>query len=130
MDIISLLARAVDQNGIDPDNLNLTTTDPQMIGMQRKYCKLDLCPIEWATMKYRPTIVGSAIYAILFSVLLFGQLYYGIRHKTWSYLVVLWLGILGEIIGYNGRILLNRNPFPMKNFLMSVQPALLSANMG
>lgn len=125
MDIFNIIARAVDENGIDPNNLNYTTTDPKIIKLQRKYCTL-ACPMEWATMHYRPTIPGNAAYAGCLAVLLVAQLFYGIRKKTWSYMGAVSLGVIGEVAGYIGRILLNRNPFLMKNFLMSVKLTKMS----
>lgn len=121
MDFYTILARGLDKNGIDPDNINVSSTDPQYIGMARKYCKIDSqppCPIEWATMQYRPTIPGNAVYLVCFLALLGGQLFYGIRKKTWTYLGALTTGVLLEIIGYIGRFMLNRNPFIMNNFLV------------
>ncbi|KAF2175307.1 RTA1-domain-containing protein [Zopfia rhizophila CBS 207.26] len=134
MDVLRIIARAVDENGIDPDNLNLTTTDPRLIQMQKKYCKIDLCPIEWATMHYRPIIPGNAAYAGCLAALLAAQLFYGIRKKTWSYMGAVSMGVLGEIVGYIGRIMLNRNPFLMNNFLinlipLTIAPALLTAGI-
>src|SRR4051794_24085848 len=35
MEFVSLLARAVDKNGIDPDNINVNSTDPVYAAMAR-----------------------------------------------------------------------------------------------
>jgi len=115
---IQFIARAVDKNGIDPNNLNTTTTDPKLIDLQKDYCEVGKCPLEWAIMHYRPTIPGNAAYAACFVILLLPQLWFGIRKKTWNYMVAVCLGILGETIGYVGRVMYNRNPFPMRNFLL------------
>jgi hypothetical protein len=116
----ALLARRVDNNGVDSAHLDLTTTNRTLIAMQRKYCKLGECPIEWATIQYRPTVAGNVIYLLCFLCLLGAQLFYGIRKKTWTYLGTLTAGILLEIIGYIGRLMLNQNPFIMNNFLTYV----------
>lgn len=118
MDFISLVARGLDENGIDPDNIDVKSTNATYIAMARRYCKVDMCPQEWATLQYRPSIAGNAIYGILFAILLAGQLFYGIRKKTWTYMAALSIGIFGEIVGYIGRIMLNKNPFLMDNFLV------------
>jgi hypothetical protein len=92
--------------------------------MARKYCKIDsvpACPIEWATIKYRPTMAGNIIYLLCFLAIFGGQLFYGIRKKTWTYLGTMTVGLLLEIIGYIGRVMLNKNPFIMNNFLTYVQ---------
>jgi H+/Cl- antiporter ClcA len=113
-----LLARALDQNGIDPNNINKTTTDPLIIAMSRKYCKVGTCPTSWQVIDYRPSLAGNAIYMTVFILLLCTQAYFGMRHKTWKYTTILLTGLLGEIVGYAGRLMLNANPFLMNNFLV------------
>jgi len=120
LSIINLIARAVDKNGIDPDNLNTTTTDPMLIGMQRKYCKPGKCPAEWAIIDYQPTFAGNTVYGLCFLVLLAPQLWFGIRYKTWTYMTAVCLGLIGEVVGYIGRLMLSKNNFPLNNFLMLV----------
>ena len=116
--MLSLLTRALDQNGIDPDNIHVTTTDPTEIAMSRKYCKVGTCPSSWQTIEYRPNIAGNAIYMTCFILLLLAQVWFGIRSKTWTYTATMCIGILGEIVGYVGRVMLNMNPFLMNNFLV------------
>lgn len=130
----ALLARKIDQNGVNTTNLDLTTTNRTLIAMQRKYCKIGECPIEWATIQYRPTIAGNVIYLLCFLALLGVQLFYGIRKKTWTYLGAVSVGLLLEITGYIGRIMLNQNPFIMNNFLtnlipLTIAPALFTAGI-
>lgn len=114
----SLLARALDQNGIDPNNINTNITDPLIIAMSRKYCKVGTCPASWQVIDYRPSPAGNAIFMTTFILLLLAQAYFGLRHKTWKYAALLTTGILGEIVGYAGRLMLNANPFLMNNFLV------------
>lgn len=135
MEFASLVARApLDNNGIDRDNIDITSTNATYIAMARKYCKVGTCPVEWATIQYRPTMPGNIIYLLCFLVLLGGQLFYGIRNKTWSYMSTVSTGILLEIIGYIGRLMLHQNPFIMNNFLvnlipLTIAPALLTAGI-
>lgn len=119
--MLSLFARATAEQlaNVTVDNLDLKTHDPALIKVQRKLCTLDLnCPIEWATMHYLPNFAGNAVYLGCFAILLLGQLWFGFRHRTWKYMVSVCLGITGEMVGYFGRLLYNKNPFPLKNFLM------------
>jgi hypothetical protein len=119
--MLSLFARATAEQiaNVTVDNLDLKTHDPALIKAQRKLCTLDLgCPIEWATMHYLPNFPGNAVYLGCFAILLLGQLWFGFRHRTWKYMVSVCFGILGEMVGYFGRLLYNKNPFPLKNFLM------------
>lgn len=114
----SLLARALDRNGIDPNNIDTNSTDPLIIAMSRKYCKVGSCPASWQVIDYRPSLSGNAIYMTLFILLLLTQAYLGVRHKTWKYTAVLITGLLGETVGYAGRLMLTANPFLMNNFLV------------
>ncbi|KAF1957466.1 RTA1-domain-containing protein [Byssothecium circinans] len=131
---LPLLARKLDQNGIDPDHLILNTTNPVLIAMQKKYCRVGTCPPEWAILHYRPNFIGNTIYLAMFGLLLAGQLWFGIRKKTYKYCATVCLGVIGEMVGYVGRLMLNKNPFPMNNFLinlvpLTVAPALLTGGI-
>jgi hypothetical protein len=118
--LFQLISRAVDQNGIDPDNVDVNTKDPLKIAMSKKYCKVGTCPESWQTIAYRPSIAGNVIYLLLFFALFGGQVWFGIRKKTWSFMGTMCAGILGEAVGYIGRVMLNLNPFSMNNFLVWV----------
>ncbi|KAF3049685.1 hypothetical protein E8E11_010144 [Didymella keratinophila] len=122
----SLLARALDQNGIDPNNINTTTTDPLIIAMSRKYCKVGTCPTSWQVIDYRPSLAGNAIDMAMFILFLLTQAYFGVQHKTWKYTAILLTGLLGEIVGYAGRLMLHLNPFLMNNFLVNLIPLTLA----
>lgn len=113
-----LLARALDRNGIDPHNLNTTSTDPLTIAMSRKYCTVGTCPSSWQVIEYRPNIAGNSIYMACFIVLLLAQGWFAWRHKMWKYGAVVGIGLLGETVGYVGRVMLSGNPFLMNNFLV------------
>lgn len=76
------------------------------------------CPIERGIVRYQPTIAGNTIYGVCFILLLLAQIYFGMRKKTWTYMAAVCLGIFGEIVGYIGRLMLNKNPFDMNNFLV------------
>ncbi|KAJ4379108.1 hypothetical protein N0V86_005150 [Didymella sp. IMI 355093] len=122
----SLLARALDQNGIDPNNINTTTTDPLIIAMSRRYCKVGTCPPSWQVIDYRPSPAGNGIYMGIFIVLLLAHAYLGVRYKTWKYTGLLVTGLLGEVVGYAGRLMLHANPFLMNNFLVNLIPLTLA----
>ncbi|CAH0023260.1 unnamed protein product [Clonostachys rhizophaga] len=60
------------------------------------------------------------------------QLYFGIRCKTWSYLVAMVLGLVTEGVGYIGRLQLHNDPFNFNYFLvylvcLTIGPAFLTA---
>lgn len=83
---------------------------------------------------YLPTLAGNGIFAGIFGALVIGQLYLGIKHKTWGYMSAMILGLTLEIIGYVARVMLHNSPFDNNDFLMSlvcltIAPALLSASV-
>lgn len=85
---------------------------------RKPICTVGTCPLEMGIIRYQPTFAGNSIYGVCFILLLLVQLYFGIRKKTWTYMSAVCLGIFGEIVGYGGRLMLNKNPFDMNNFLM------------
>jgi len=116
--ILHLIVSAVDENGIDPDNIDINSTDPLKIAISRRYCKVGKCPESWQVIEYRPNIEANIIYMLIFLILLGGQLWFGIQNKTWSFMETMCADILGEAIGYIGRVMLNLNLFSMNNFLV------------
>ena len=122
-------------------NSNLTHSNGHGIGygnitllMNPELCTLETCDLSMASFLYLPTVPGNAIYAAIFAIYIIAQLFLGIKHKTWGYMVAMVLGLLLEVIGYVARIMLHNSPFDNNNFLMylvtlTIAPALLSASV-
>lgn len=81
-------------------------------------CTVETCPLSCAQVEYLPTVAGNATYAAAFGLLLIVQLGLGIKYKIWGFLVGMTCGIVIEIVGYVGRIMLHNNPFDFNNFIM------------
>ena len=81
-------------------------------------CTLALCPLEYAFVHYDPDLLGNALYAGFFAFLLLLQIGLGVRYKTWSFMAGMCSGLVLEVFGYVGRILLHNDPFSDNNFLM------------
>ena len=99
-----------------------------------RLCTLETCDLSMASFLYIPTLPGNAIFAAIFGIYLVAQIFLGIKHKTWGYMVAMVMGLVLEVIGYIGRILLHNDPFNDDNFLMylvtlTIAPALLSASV-
>lgn len=95
-------------------------------------CTLDTCDFTLSQTGYRPNLGGNTFYTALFGLFFLAQIYQGVRHKTWGFMVAMLFGIGLEIIGYAARIMLNINPFNRDAFLMyivclTIGPAFLSA---
>lgn len=81
-------------------------------------CTLETCPRSCAQVEYLPTLAGNAIYAAAFGLLLIAQLGLGMKYKTWGFMIGMVCGLLLEIVGYAGRIMLHNNVFDFNNFIM------------
>lgn len=98
-------------------------------------CTLSTCSVEeYGQIKYIPNLAGNAIYAGIFGVLLASQLFLGIRFKTWGYLTGMLFGLLLEIVGYIGRIMLHNDIFNKNSFIiyligLTIGPAFLTASI-
>jgi len=92
------------------------------------------CPVEGTLYGYYPSIEANAFFAAFFGLCLVINLVLGIRYKTWTYMIALCLGCLGELVGYIGRILLYNNPYDETGFQMQIccliiSPAFVSAGI-
>ena len=81
-------------------------------------CTLQTCDLSMASFLYLPTVGGNALYAGIFGIMFVGQLYLGIRHKTWGYMIAMLCGLALEIVGYVSRVMLNSSPFNNNDFLI------------
>ncbi|RAO64523.1 uncharacterized protein BHQ10_000535 [Talaromyces amestolkiae] len=95
-------------------------------------CTLDTCPLDWAQVDYVPSLPGNLIYVAIFGLALLLQIAFGVYYKTWTYMIAMIGGLVGEIIGYIGRVQMHYNPFPQTPFLeylvcLTIAPAFLSA---
>ena len=81
-------------------------------------CTLALCPLEYAFVTYDPNLAGNVFYAAIFGLLLLAQTALGIRYKTWSFMFGMCAGLVLEVVGYAGRVLMHYDPFSNNNFLL------------
>ena len=97
-------------------------------------CTLDTCPIEHAYLHYQPSIPGNAFMLAAFAVLIPPVVYFGVKYRTRLFSSLLTIGLIGEVVGYVGRLLLHRNPFLRRNFAIylvpiTLAPAFMSASI-
>ncbi len=90
------------------------------------------CPIEGTTYAYYPSLPGNAILASVFGLCAIAQVVLGIRYRFRKYSILIFLGCIGETIGYIGRVMLHNNPWSdsamiMNILLLIVSPSFLSA---
>ncbi|KAL1801190.1 hypothetical protein ACET3X_001532 [Alternaria dauci] len=92
------------------------------------------CPVEGTLYGYYPSLGANAFFTAFFALCLIIQVGLGIRYKTWTYMIALSLGCLGEVVGYAGRLIMYNNPFDETGFQMQIccliiSPAFISAGI-
>lgn len=92
------------------------------------------CTIEGTLYGYYPSLGANAFFAAFFALCFIVQLVLGIRYKTWTYMIALCLGCLGEAVGYGGRIMMHNDPFADAGFMsqiccLIISPAFIAAGI-
>lgn len=89
----------------------------------------DLCPVE-ATIYGAELSKGAAVFfGIAFLTCFIVQIYFGIRARTWSFLIWLGLGTIFECLGYLARFSLARNPWSLNSFIVQYLTLLLAPTL-
>ncbi|KAF2148648.1 RTA1-domain-containing protein [Myriangium duriaei CBS 260.36] len=116
--------------------INGTTMVPSLNGtlISKHDCTVATCSMRYAELLYIPSKAGNAVYLVLFVFLLLAQGGLGVRYRTWGFMVGLVCGLLLEIIGYAGRLMLHNNVFSFGSFVtylvcLTIAPAFLSASI-
>ena len=81
-------------------------------------CTLQTCSLDYAIVDYLPMLAPNVTYLACFAVILLGQLGFGIRHRIWGFLAGMFCGLMLEILGYAGRVMLHDNPFKLNSFVL------------
>jgi hypothetical protein len=80
-------------------------------------CTVQTCSLQCGQITFQPTEAGNATYCAMMGAILLLQLALGIRYRTWGFMVGMCSGLLLEVIGYAGRLMLHNDPFSFNNFL-------------
>lgn len=72
-------------------------------------CTPTTCPVEQGWLSVPPSLEGAAIILAAFTLLVPINLWTGARNRTTAYSLTLITGLLLEIMGYVGRLLLRSN---------------------
>ncbi|KFY08683.1 hypothetical protein V492_06005 [Pseudogymnoascus sp. VKM F-4246] len=80
----------------------------------------ELCPVSATTYGYYPNFGGNVFFTAFFGVLFITGLAIGIRGKTWTFALALGIGSGLEMLGYVGRVMMNKNPWDSAGFKMQI----------
>jgi hypothetical protein len=70
-----------------------------------------ICPIEATLYGYRPTLGATALFAAIFAINLVVTLGLMVRSRLWSFQAWLSVGLIFEVIGYAGRLMMHQDPW-------------------
>ena len=92
------------------------------------------CPVEATIYGYTPNLAANTIFVVIFGLCLLAHSFLGLKHRTWTYLIALWFGCLGETLGYIGRIMLwdnawSENGFNIQICCLIISPAFITAGV-
>ncbi|KAL4914838.1 RTA1 like protein-domain-containing protein [Aspergillus aurantiobrunneus] len=95
-------------------------------------CTVETCPLSMASVEYIPLLWCQILFMAIFGAAAIAQLGLGIRYKTWTFMVAMVLGLIGEVVGYGGRVSLHDDPFNGDAFLqylvaLTLAPAFFTA---
>ncbi|KAL8668782.1 MAG: hypothetical protein Q9168_006607 [Polycauliona sp. 1 TL-2023] len=80
----------------------------------------EFCTVKATTYGYRPSLGASSFFIAVFAACLGAQVLQGFKWKTRTYMIVMTLGCLGEVVGYAGRLIMNNNPWDDTGFQMQI----------
>lgn len=92
------------------------------------------CPVEGGLYSYNPNLGGNAFLLAVYAALIPIVLYFGFRYRTRVFAVTLSSGLLFELLGFIGRVLLhgsrgNEGYFFLAHFGTVLGPTLISTSM-
>ncbi|KAF1969976.1 RTA1-domain-containing protein [Bimuria novae-zelandiae CBS 107.79] len=92
------------------------------------------CPVEATLYGYYPSLGWNAFFVGFFGLCCVFNLGFGIRYRTWTYMIALCLGCGAEAAGYAGRVMMHSNPYDDIGFqiqicLLIISPAFISAGI-
>ena len=97
-------------------------------------CTMDTCPIKFSIYGYNPSKPANIIFCAISGLSLIMHTIQGIRWKSWSFMIIMSIGVFGEAVGYVGRVLMhndvfNANDFKIQTICLTVAPAFLAAGV-
>lgn len=78
------------------------------------------CTVENSVYGYAPSLGGNAFFVAFFLACVIPQLYFGIRYKTWTYMLAMVLACFDQALGYAGRLMLHRNVYNRVGFQIQI----------
>lgn len=84
------------------------------------------CTFEVSIYGFQPSLAANAFFLTFFAIAGVTNVVFGIRYRTWSYMVALVLGCLAAAVGYVGRLIMRDNPFADAGFITQICCLIIS----
>jgi RTA1 like protein len=78
------------------------------------------CPPSESIYGYAPSLSANAFFAAFFGTFMVINIFFGIRYRSWTFLIAMAVGCMTECLGYVGRVLLHSNPFSNPGFEIQI----------
>ena len=59
----------------------------------------EFCPVQFTIYGYFPSLGANAFFCAFFGICAFLHFVFGLRWKTWTYMIALTFGCIGECLG-------------------------------
>ena len=76
-----------------------TTLPPTNYSTQNCTSVSIYCPVEFTVYAYYPSLGANAFFCAFFGIAALLQFVFGLRWKTWTYMIALTWGCIGECLG-------------------------------
>ncbi|KAK1597129.1 RTA1 like protein [Colletotrichum navitas] len=87
------------------------------------------CPVELTVYGTYLSKPAATFFGIAFGACFIFQLYFGMRSRTWSFIIWLGIGTIFEVLGYWGRAKLADNPWELNAFAQQYLTLLLAPTL-
>ncbi|CAF3566561.1 unnamed protein product [Fusarium graminearum] len=87
------------------------------------------CPASNGFYTYNPSVGGNAMLLTVFALLSIATIYFGIRSKTYLFSIILTAGLLLEVLGFIGRILLHSKRDDQGHFFLVLFGTILGPSL-
>ncbi|KAH7164414.1 RTA1 like protein-domain-containing protein [Fusarium sp. MPI-SDFR-AT-0072] len=87
------------------------------------------CPASDGFYSYNPSVGGNAVLLVVFALLALAAIYFGIRSRTYLFSLALTTGLLLEVLGFVGRILLHSKRDSQGHFFLFLFGTVLGPSL-
>ncbi|KAF5000454.1 hypothetical protein FGRMN_1785 [Fusarium graminum] len=87
------------------------------------------CPVELSLYGDYFNLGACIFFVTAYALALIPQLYFGIKARSWSYMIWLAIGTIFELIGYSGRIVMSSNPWVYNAFVIQLVLLILGPTL-